>query len=879
MAAVTALTKRGIVARHDLFDRLTGAGRVTHVSAPAGSGKTLLLQSWIQGTGVVGRVGWVSVPHEELDPQRFWISVIDALGATIPGTGLVRRLTPAPDMDGSAVVARLLADLATLDERIWLVIDDLHELRSVEAMRQLELLVRRSPASLRIVLATRHDLHVGLHRLRLEGELTELRAADLRLTLGEAEALFEASGVRLSDSAVARLHERTEGWAAGLRLAALSLTAHPDPGRFADEFSGSERTVADYLLAEVLDRQSEQTKRLLLYTSILDRVSGGLADVLTGSTGGERILQELEEANAFVVSLDAGRSWFRYHQLFAELLHLELRRTEPGQIGALHAAAADWYAGNGHPIEAIRHAQAAGNWTLATHLLSDNWFGLQLNGQAGTAHDILAAFPAASVEADAELAALTAFAELTWRSLERSERYLELATRGAATMPGGRRARLQLMLAVLRLSLARQRGDLPAAVEEAKGLLTPAGGLRDAQLTANEDLRPLTLLSLGIAEFWSARVEEAEQHLDQGVALARRIGRPYLELLGLVHLAMVDSFQSFPRSVARSLKAIELAREHGWSNDPVAGLAYSSLGSKFLMQGWLEEAEHWLDQAEHVVGAEVEPGSGVMLHSSRGLLELAHSHDEDALRAFQHAERHVERFVKPRTLAVRGLVVLTLVRLGEIERAKQLLAELDGAEQDSGQIRVAAAGLRLAEGDAEGASVTLARVVDGSACVEHPCWAVQALLLDAIAWDALGDTVACRGALERALDLAEPQGWLFPFLLHPAPRLLAAHLEHHTTHSVLITQIVNLLGSTKPSMMHNSSKNLHEALTDSQARVLRYLPTNLSALEIASELCVSVNTVKTHMRHVYDKLGVHRRAQAVERARGLGLLGSSPSTR
>jgi hypothetical protein len=219
----------------------------------------------------------------------------------------------------------------------------------------------RAPQELRFVLATRHDLRLGLHRLRLEGELTEIREPDLRFTVDEARKLVSAAGVELPEPALALLHGRTEGWAAGLRLAALSLAGHPDPGRFAEEFSGSERTVAEYLLAEVLERQSDAVRQLLLRTSILERVSGPLADALTGGSGGERTLQELEETNAFVVALDAARSWFRYHHLFADLLQLELRRTAPGEVTALHRVATSWFAGHGHPIEAVRHAQA-GSW-------------------------------------------------------------------------------------------------------------------------------------------------------------------------------------------------------------------------------------------------------------------------------------------------------------------------------------------------------------------------------------------------------------------------------------------------------------------------------------------------------------------------------------
>jgi LuxR family transcriptional regulator, maltose regulon positive regulatory protein len=278
---------------------------VTVVSAPPGSGKTVLLRSWISRAGVAGRAAWVPAGRGERDPQRFWLSVLAGLRQTAAGSALVRELTAAPDLDGWAITERLLKDLAPLDDRLWLVVDDVHEL-GPEALRQLELLVLRAPPGLRFVLAARRDVRLGLHRLRLEGALAEIREPDLRFTVAEARELLAAAGVNLPELGL--LVERTEGWAAGLRLAALSLAGHPDPGRLAAEFSGTERTVAEYLLAEVLDRQPERVRRLLLRTSILERVNGELVGLLTGDGGGERVLQDLEAANAFVVALDSGRS-------------------------------------------------------------------------------------------------------------------------------------------------------------------------------------------------------------------------------------------------------------------------------------------------------------------------------------------------------------------------------------------------------------------------------------------------------------------------------------------------------------------------------------------------------------------------------------------
>ena len=353
-----------LVARPGLFERLGGAERVVYVSAPAGSGKTFLVRSWIAAQGLEDRAAWVSVGRGERDPQAFWISVLDSLRGARICSERVRELTPGPDLDGARVFRRLLEDLGSLPERLWLVIDDLHELQAEEAIRQVELLLASAPPQLRFVLMTRRDLRLGLHRLRLEGELTEIRGEELRFSLGESRGLLEAAGVRLSDGALESLVATTEGWAAGLRLAALSLARDPDPERFAGRFSGRERAVADYLLAEVLDRQLQEVTRLLLRTSILERVSGPLADRLSGCSGSERILSALEDAGAFVVSLDAERSWFRYHHLFADLLALELRRTAPQDLASLHTIAAEWLAEHGYPVEAIRHAQTAENWAF-----------------------------------------------------------------------------------------------------------------------------------------------------------------------------------------------------------------------------------------------------------------------------------------------------------------------------------------------------------------------------------------------------------------------------------------------------------------------------------------------------------------------------------
>ena len=877
----------GVVSRSGLFGRLEAA-RVTVLAAPAGSGKTVLLRSWIAEAGLGDRAAWVAVGRGERDPQRFWLSVLDALRQTDAGSGLVRELTAAPDLDGWAIVERLLKDLAPLRDRLWLVVDDVHELESEQALRQLELLLMRAPPELRFVLATRQDVRLGLHRLRLEGELTELRADDLRFSLGEAGAMFEGAGVELPEPALALLHERTEGWAAGLRLAVLSLADHPDTERFADEFSGSERTVADYLLAEVLGRQSVQVRRLLLRTSVLERVNGELADLLTGQSGGERMLQELEEANAFVVSLDAGRFWFRYHQMFADLLQLELRRTAPAEVTGLHQMAAQWLAGYGYPVEAIGHAQAARDWSLAARLLSEHGPGLYLDGQAATVHALLKGFPADPATADAELAALVAADELAMGSLEEAERFLGLAARGSASVPSGRRAQWQVLIGVVRLLLARQRGDLPAVAEEAQRLQAVAEAPDTPQPGLGEDLRALALINLGIAEFWAARLDDAERHLEQGVALARRIRRPVLEFNGLAHQAAIEFERSFALAAERSRDAIELAERHGWTDEPAAGIACMVLAAVLSWQGRPEEAEIWVQRAERTVRAGAEPAAALGVHSARGVFELARGRDADALAAFQGAERLAGHLAAPHLLVmrVRAFLVQALVRLGDTERAELALAGLGDQDRDRGEIRIATAVLRLAQDDPQAAAAVLAPVLEGAASIPVRTWLIEAFLLEAIAQEALSNPGAAETAMEQALNLAEPDRALLTFLLHPAAGLLERHTREHPRHAVLISEIVSLLPAgqsghaktpPRPRGALEETDRLIEPLSQSEVRVLRYLPTNLSAGEIARELSVSVNTVRTHMRHLFAKLGVHRRTEAVTRARALGLLAPSPA--
>ena len=538
---------------------------MTIISAPAGSGKTSLLRAWAGRQGERHRLAVLQVQRDQQDAQQFWLALLDAARHASPTTGRAEPPAATPDFNGRAMVDRVLSELADAGAGITLVIDDLHELSSPEALAQLSRLLTNLPPRVHAVLATRHDLRLGLHQLRLAGELAEIRAADLRFTERETRELLEGSGIALSEAGAALLHQRAEGWAAGLRLAAISLAGHPDPERFVAELSGSDRTVAEYLIAEILERQPADVQDLLLRTSLLDRVNGELADVLTGRPGSERILLELADANAFVVPLDPGRTWFRYHHLFGDLLRLELRRTLPEEVPVLHRRAAGWFTWQGQVVEAIRHTQAAGDWPDAARLLADHSFSLTLDGQAQTMQALVRAFPPG--QDHPELALVRAMVDVVQGRLDQAAAHLAVAEAYAGTAPPDRQRRLRVAIASLKLSLARRRGHLAGVIEQVRFLASPVTGQSDEDIALGSDLRAVALMNLGTAEAWTFGLPDAERHLQEGAVLAREIGRPYLEVGCLAQLAFASKIHPFAMTQARCREAIALDDERADSGE------------------------------------------------------------------------------------------------------------------------------------------------------------------------------------------------------------------------------------------------------------------------------------------------------------------------
>ena len=777
------------------------------------------------------------------------------------------------------MVDRVLSELKDHGGRIVLVIDDLHELNSPEALALLTRLLTGLPVNAHAVLATRHDLPLRLHQLRLAGELAEIRGADLRFTERESRELLGTSGITLSEASAALLHQRTEGWAAGLRLAVISLAGHPDPERFVAEFSGSDRTVAEYLVAEMLERQPGQVQDLLLRTSLLDRVNGELADLLTGRAGSERVLLDLEDANAFVVSLDPERTWFRYHRLFGDLLRLELRRTLPEQVPVLHLRAAQWLARQGQVTDAIRHTQAAGDWPGAARLLADHCFSLTLDGQAQTIQALLG--PSRTSTDHPELALVRATGDHILGRLDEAAAHLAVAEAHAATAPPEHQRRLRVAIAALKLSLARRRGDLAGVLDQVGFLATPLTGQSDEDIALGSDLRAVALLNLGTAEAWFLRLTDAERHLAEGAALAREIGRPYVEVDCLAQLGFASKIHPFATAQARCREAVTLAERYGLGSERVIAPALVTLAGVMTWTGEFDEAERWLQRAVQASQADTGPDIGLLLHQTAAILQACRGRLHEALEEFSAAERLQSQLAGSHALAgqVTGWMLATRARLGLPGEARALLAALDDERASAGEIRNASAVICLAEGDPAGALGAVRDVLGGGAPVIGYVTVVEAELLAGLAHCELGDERAAHACAERALALAEADRLVLPFVLTGSRELLETLPRHKTAHAALLTDILDVMASASAAPNDQAAPAAEgqaappvEELSPGELRVLRYLPTNLSRPEIARELAVSVNTVNTHVRSIYAKLQARDRFSAVQRARELRLL-------
>jgi LuxR family maltose regulon positive regulatory protein len=627
----------------------------------------------------------------------------------------------------------------------------------------------------------------------------------------------------------------------------------------------------------MLERQPSEVQSMLLRTSLVDRMNGELADLLTGRSGSEQMLLELEEANAFVVSLDAERTWFRYHQLLADFLRLELRRTMADEVPDLHRRAAQWFADHGDAVEAVRHTQAAGDWPDAARILADHLFTLTLDGQEGAIAVLLRSFPAGASVDHPELALAEAAVGLAQGRLEEAAAQLALAESHVQSAPPTHRGGLEVAIASLRLALARRSGQFTEVIEQVNLLDASIAGESSEPVAMSSELRGVALMNLGIVETWSRRFDDAERHLSEGAALAQAIGRPYLEVACRAHQIFPTTLVSLASARERGRQAVALAERYGLGDRPILAPALGAVAFWAIWMGEFDEGESALRRAWEVAEPQIDPAAAVLLHLVTGQLHAARGQHQAALEAFaagaqaQSLLTGVHAFATP----VVGWLAATQARLGMLDEARATLTGF--SPEGIGGIYNARAVISLADGDPAAALDELREARDITPPTGPAFTLVETHLLAGIAHLHLGDRNAAAAAAEAALAAAEPDRLIFPFALTDAAELLDVLPRHETAHGALLADIIDLLrGGSAPSIDQERPSEPEE-LSPSELRVLRYLPTNMTRPEIARELYVSINTVNTHIRHIYSKLGARDRSSAVQRARELRLLSAGRS--
>ncbi|MFU8850065.1 LuxR C-terminal-related transcriptional regulator [Micromonospora sp. SL1-18] len=881
--APAALPEPALV-RPRLLERLDRgvAGPVTLVCAPAGWGKTTLLASWARAGGEPSPA-WVAVEEGDTG-QRLWSYLAAALRDAAEGVPDEGPRPPVPDIPPRPDQLELLAAaLAARDRPVRLVLDDLHRIHDPAALAGLEFLLRHTEGRLRLVAGARTDPPLALHRWRLAGELTEIGPDELAFTDDEVADLLVAHGVPLPAAAVPRLRERTGGWPAGLRFAALALRGQADPARGVERFGGDRSDVAAYLRDEVLAPLDPDAREVLRHSAVAAAVCADLADAVTGRADAGQLLADLARTGGFLQHDGGTLPWYRCHPLLADLLRDELGRLPAEELRDLHLRAAGWYAGNGRPAEALRHALAAGEWNRATELLIDGWPELAPYERDGPAGPPPPEPPPDALRRDPELALACAAERAYAGDVDRAGHHLRRAAEQAGGLPAPRRDRFHRLATALELTLARLTGDHAEVRRAAARLLATrtaigpgddprAGGGEDADTQAVAGTA-LGLVALAEGEFPAA----AERFAEARIA-ARRAGRSRTELVDASRSALLDAARGGLRAAERTAReALDTPACQGWSSRLDCGYAYLALALVACHRDEPAEAAANLALAGP---ATAEPGAAALAALCRAELLAADGRTAAALRAVADARPGVPGREPAAWLTAAEAQLRA--GIGDVDTTRVLVTDAlrgcDAGSAEAAALEVALARVELRAGDSRAAGQALPDWA-GPAAQSWPLPVrLAAGLLDALLARDGGDERRAGRLLEQVLDLAGPEGYRRVFThAEPGVRdLLAAHLDSGTAHWATVSELVRGVDERRADESAERpggpERALNEPLTERELTILRYLQSILSNVEIASELSLSVNTVKTHVRNIYRKLDATRRREAVQRARELRLI-------
>lgn len=848
---------------------------VTLVTGGPGSGKTQLLVDWVHRHADARAIAWVALEEDCNDPHRLWLLVLTALQRASTTSEPLRSLRPPADVD-RAFLEQVLGALADLDRRVTLVLEDVHEIRSRAALAGLAHLVRAAPDQLRIIMVARSDPPLPVHRLRVAGELGEIRGADLAFSAQEVCQLFAQHSLELTDTELDQVLSRTEGWAAGVRLAAMSLERIEDPlarVRAVAAFAGDNRAVVDYLMTEVLERQPEELREFLLLTSVAERVDASLGNALVGGSRGAEALDTLERSGALVVSLDGQHGWYRYHRLLLEMCRHRLAVERPEKVSILHGRAALWFSAHDEPLEALRHADLAGEWDLFARIAVTQAGALVFGHEGRAARALLRQAPDGVEPTNLWLActrALAYFGEGDSAELERRIVVAETLLTGLDP----REARVPaIVLALIRSATARAAYDVTAAAHHSAHALLLAEEVSSSEVPALARYVAFAHVLQGKSLVWSGHLDAAEKHLRHGRDIVTGApGAPHVDdtiVLAGAYLSLVLAMQgNLEDARVEASSSLRIAASAGWADDIQSTSAHLALVLVHLQRSEITECQRSLAQAAQVLARKPD----LLLKVARslaGVRMLALSGQAPAADEALAVARELVAGL-PGIDFLSGWLSLVeaenALAAGHHERVLQLVANDDGLTRASGQARVLGGRALLALGrNAEAlASVEPLTSAEAPALVAVGAWLVTAETEHRRRHDA-----AALRATGEALHRAAPERLLRPFRESlPALRpLLERHQTTFRTHYDLVDRILGL--QVPPP------HTVPETLTDRELAVLQLLPTMMTNPQIADELCVSVNTVKAHLKSLYRKLGATSRRDAVVRGQQLA---SHPDT-